>query len=375
VPVADLPKISADAHVNEPHDLWYNRLDEGLRDKAPHHIKDAAHGGWTLVVNGENSVGVSRKPAEIIDADEREAAASPEVRFEMMRVDGISAEIVHPTIGLFVYRMVDGDAGTASCRVYNDWIYERLGGSSPRIKLTALIPTWDVDDAIAEVERMAALESIGGLMLPIAGTPPWNDPQWERLWSAITATGKPAVMHQSTGHSFPYTGLGAVTVNMLHMQSMAPRTAALFSCSGILERHPELHVVLVEVNGGWMAWTMTMLDENYVGITSSMTQPRSSYRRNPELQELPSFYIRRQLHATFQRDPIAIFNRQWTGDEALMWGNDFPHNEGTYPDSLKVLEELLVDVPDESAAKIVGGNAAHLFGFDPSVMTPISADA
>jgi predicted TIM-barrel fold metal-dependent hydrolase len=373
MPVADLPKISADAHVNEPHDLWYNRLRPDVRDKAPHHIQDAAHGGWTLVVNGENSVGLSRQPAEVIQSKEREAAASPDVRFEMMKVDGISGEIIHPTIGLFVYRITDPEAGAASCRVYNDWIYEKLGGSSPRIKLTALIPTWDVDEAIAEVERMAPLPSIGGLMLPLVGTPPWNDPQWERLWSAITATGKPAVMHQSTGHSFPFTGLGAVTANMLQMQSMAPQAAALFTCSGILERHPDLQVVLVEVNGGWMAWTMTMLDENYVGITSSMTEARSTFRRNPELKELPSSYIRRQIHATFQRDPIAIYNREWTGDGALMWGNDFPHNEGTYPDSEKVLEELFKGVPDESAAKIVGGNASQLFGFDESVMSPTSA--
>ena len=66
----------------------------------------------------------------------------------------------------------------------------------------------------------------------------------------------PVVMHQGTGHDMIfYRGWGSATANLLTTQSMAARATALLSCSGVLERHPALHVVLVEVNAGWLAWT------------------------------------------------------------------------------------------------------------------------
>ena len=59
-----LPKLSADAHVDEPHDLWSTRLPDDLRADAPHQIQSEEDGGWRLVVNGEidESGGQSRDP-------------------------------------------------------------------------------------------------------------------------------------------------------------------------------------------------------------------------------------------------------------------------------------------------------------------------
>ena len=57
-----LPKLSADAHVNEPHDLWYKRLPEAMREEAPHRIQSQEDGGWCLVVNGEADESGGRLP-------------------------------------------------------------------------------------------------------------------------------------------------------------------------------------------------------------------------------------------------------------------------------------------------------------------------
>jgi predicted TIM-barrel fold metal-dependent hydrolase len=372
VDVEALPKISADAHVDEPHDLWSSRLPDDLRGDAPHQIRSEADGGWRLVVNGEidESGGQSRDPGLGGDsygsaADEnarREENASIDVRLAMMRTEGINAEIVYPTIGLYVYGIARRDVGEASCRVYNDWIHERLGDDCARVRHAALVPTWSVDGAIAELERVATRPGVAGLMLPLVGTPSWNDAQWEPLWSAIASSGLPMVMHQGTGHDMIfYRGWGSPTANLLATQSMAPRTAALLACSGVLERHPDLHAVLVEVNAGWMAWTMNTLDEYFVA--------HGAATRKPYLPELPSHYLRRQLHATFQRDPVAIASRALTGVECLMWGNDYPHPEGTYPDSNKVLAETLAGVDADDATAITAGNAARVLGFAPDVLT------
>lgn len=357
---ADLPKISADAHVDEPHDLWFERLPEGMRETAPRRIEANAEGGWTLVVDG-NELGwndISAIDAEVKER-ERIAAAAPDVRLDMMRTDGLHGEIIFPTIGLYVYNITDPEVGRASCEVYNDWIREQLAGE-PRIKLAMMIPTWDVDMAIAEVERTAGDPSVGGLLLPLVGSPEWNMPQWEPLWGVVAETGKPVVMHQGTGHDMIfYRGWGSATANLLATQSLAPRATALLSCGGVLERHPALHVVLVEVNAGWIAWTMSTLD-NYYRDHANWSKPK--------LQERPSDYIRRQVHATFQDDPVAINNVNLTGAECLLWGNDYPHPESTYPHSDEVLDGLLASLSDVDARAITYGNAMSLFGFDDSVV-------
>jgi predicted TIM-barrel fold metal-dependent hydrolase len=358
--IADFPKISADAHVDEPHDLWFERMDADLREHAPRRILANADGGWSLVING-NPIGWVDMSAEEAAAKEEEriAAASPDVRFDMMRTDQINAEIVFPTIGLYAWDIANPLAGEAVCKVYNDWIREQIGGHE-RIKIATMIPTWSADMAIAEVERVAGDASVGGLLLPLVGKPEWNMPEWESLWSAIAASGKPAVMHQGSGHDMIfYRGWGSATANLLATQSMAPRAAALLSCSGVLERHPDLHAVFVECNGGWIHWAMQTLDYYY--------QAHVDWTK-PKLAELPSHYIRHQIHSTFQDDSAAIANIAGTGPECLLWGNDYPHPESTYPHSEKVLERLFDGIDDASTRAIVGGNAHKLFGFADSVL-------
>jgi predicted TIM-barrel fold metal-dependent hydrolase len=355
-----LPKISADAHVDEPHDLWYERLDESLRDRAPRRIQANAEGGWHLVVDGE-PLGWNDLSAEAAAEQEaqRVAAASPDVRRQMMRTDGVNGEVIYPTIGLYTWNITDPAVGRAACRVYNDWIHERLGGEA-RIRLAAMIPTWDVEMALDEVARVLGDPSVAGLLLPLVGTPEWNMPEWEPLWDVLGDTGIPVVMHQGTGHDMIfYRGWGSPTANLLATQSMAARAAALLSCGGVLERHPALHVVLVEVNAGWLAWTMTTLDTYYRD---------HAHWSKPKLAELPSDYIRRQVHATFQDDPVALHNLRFTGRECLLWGNDYPHPESTYPDSNRVLDRMLEGVSPEDAVAVTSGNAARLFGFSDEIL-------
>jgi predicted TIM-barrel fold metal-dependent hydrolase len=280
-------------------------------------------------------------------------------RHEMMRADGINGEIVYPTIGLYCWNVADPIVGRACCEAYNDWILERLGGDD-RIKLAVMLPTWDLDMTVHEIERLADHPSVGGLLVPLVGSPEWNLPDWEPLWDIVAGTGKPLVMHQGTGHDMIfYRGWGSPTANLLATQSMAPRASALFACSGILERHPGLHLVLVEVNAGWMAWANSTLDEYY--------QAHAGWTK-VKLAELPSHYLLRQVHATFQNDPVAIHNLALTGSAPLLWGNDFPHPESTYPNSTKVLDALLEGIDLSDALEITSGNATRLFGFNPTIL-------
>jgi len=78
----------------------------------------------------------------------------------------------------------------------------------------------------------------------------------------------------------------------------------------------------------------------------------------------PSDFFHRNVVLSFQEDAIGIRLRDVIGVDNMMWGSDYPHSESTFPQSRKILDGILAGVPDEERAKIVGGNAARVYGFD-----------
>jgi predicted TIM-barrel fold metal-dependent hydrolase len=53
----------------------------------------------------------------------------------------------------------------------------------------------------------------------------------------------------------------------------------------------------------------------------------------------------------------------------MMWGSDYPHSESTFPQSRKILAEILEGVPEDEQAKIAGANTAHVYNFDVARLT------
>lgn len=129
----------------------------------------------------------------------------------------------------------------------------------------------------------------------------------------------------------------------------------MLAAGGALDRFPGLSLVTVETGAAWLAWIMTQADLIY--------EDHEMFAR-PKLSVAPSELIRRQCHATFMHDPVAINNRATTGVESLMWGNDYPHPEGTWPESQARVAEQFDGVSDADLQAIVSGNAAGVFGFD-----------
>jgi predicted TIM-barrel fold metal-dependent hydrolase len=370
---SEMGMISADSHVNEPRDLWSSSLPPSMRSRAMRGIESTEDGGWRLILDGGHIGKVGTTEEERLDA------TRPERRLEIMREEGIVGECIFPTIGLYVWMLEDPDDVKISCRIYNDWIHEQLERQSPRWRCAGLVPVGRVEDAIEEVGYLADL-GLGAAMLPTVVEPTWNHRQWDPLWDAIEAARVPVVMHQGTGHSMIwYRGPGATVANLLATQTMAPRTATMLATSGVLDRHPELHVVFVEYNVGWLGWVMDTVDYYNVafdryGTTDNMGSSRLLRRTgpakpviSPKLDEQPSFYLRRQVHATFQNDLIGLRNLEVTGADALLWGSDYPHEEGTYPYSRQTVDRLGADLAPADAAKIFRDTAARIFHFEPDV--------
>jgi predicted TIM-barrel fold metal-dependent hydrolase len=93
-----------------------------------------------------------------------------------------------------------------------------------------------------------------------------------------------------------------------------------------------------------------------------MQERRQIYRKKLPLRA--SEYFQRQGAVTITDDRVALNNVAFTGTECLLWGNDYPHDEGTWPNSAKFIESIRTALAPAEAQRVLCGKAAELYGFD-----------
>ena len=344
--------ISTDSHVTEPIELYTERVDAAYRERAPV-IRE--RDGWrTLHIEG-------LKPRKLMRASELETAVIGDWdaadRIRDQERDGVVAEVIFPTFALQAcFASDDPGLQLALCRAYNAWAAEAFprGG---RLLPVGTVPMLDLDAAVAEASRLADA-GFRALFLPArVDARPYNDAAYDGFWTVAQDLGLPLTFHSGTGHEpRVMSGPGGAVINyLLGAQLDGPMVMLALAAGGALDRFPGLRIVTVETGASWLAWIMTQADAIYAD--------HDKWAR-PKLSLKPSELIRRQCHATFMYDPVAVRNRGTTGVETLMWGNDYPHPEGTWPHSQEVCAEQFAGVPDDELRAMVGGTAARVFGFD-----------
>jgi len=364
--MATLPLISADSHVQEPADL-YQRLPARFRDRVPH--VEERDGARYMVFEGKRPRRLDVAESRLTDDDrEREfrgdGAGGTDIarRIADQDRDGVRAEVIYPNHSLFLYNSPDPEYQAAVARAYNDWAIELFGTRPDRFAPVAIVPVAEVATAVAEVERVARL-GYRAVKIPIrVPERPYNRPEYAPLWSAVEAHGLVLSLHAFTATEDTYpedwgepAGAGGALAHMALSMAEGQNPAALLISAGILERHPGLPVVVVECGAGWLAWLLYVLDEQL---------EKKHMWIEPKLELRPSEVFARQGYVTFSDDPVALRNLPFTGDRCLLWGSDYPHDEGTFPHSREVVERTFAGIPAETKRRVVYENAARLYGFD-----------
>jgi predicted TIM-barrel fold metal-dependent hydrolase len=101
-----------------------------------------------------------------------------------------------------------------------------------------------------------------------------------------------------------------------------------------------------------------------------LTAMDEAYRKHhmwvrPRLKALPSEYFRAQGFASFGEDrPGLDLMRSHGLTGNFLWANDFPHHEGTWPHSAAAIERTMDGLDDGERARVLGLNAARIFGFE-----------
>jgi predicted TIM-barrel fold metal-dependent hydrolase len=320
-----------------------------------------------------------------------------------MDEDGIDATMLYPNLSLFIYWTDDHELSMAHARVYNDHLIERILPYKARMRPACPIPLTDVGDAVAEIERVARA-GLGAILLPAVPPVPYYSPELDPVWAAAQANRLPVFFHGFTGgvkvgepnsemmKQITMAGeMGTVTLdersaanrsNASQSMKGAPIVTDLVS-GGVPERFPDLHFNLIEFNANWLtrlmggmdkAWTTGIgQDKDFWGGYWDSSRPASDQPKMARIFNVnskwphplkPSEYIKRQFHVSFQDDPAAVGCRSYTGISTLVWGNDYPHAEGTFRGSRELIPELFAGVPDDERAAILGGTMAEVVGFD-----------
>ena len=160
-------------------------------------------------------------------------------------------------------------------------------------------------------------------------------------------------MHTGTG-ALPQQerGPGGAVINYAKVGLLSAETLCYFAASGVLERFPALHLVFVETGAGWFAYCCERMDEAFEEHEQWV---------NPKLARPPSASVKEQCHVTLGADRAPLLTREITGVGPLMWASDYPHPEGTFPESQQIVERTFAGVPETELTAIVSGNAAALY--------------
>lgn len=358
--------FSADSHIVEPPDLFVNGLPASLRPRA---IQMTLRDGYIMTVSGDKLIHKLRanKPLAAKAAGEDRLASAVRVgsrdlalRLQDMAKDGVDAEVVFPSLALWTYVLEDPELELATARVYNDWNDGFFSGHLDHFVRCGVLPVRRFADTLAEMKRIAA-KGFTAAMLPSAvppGLPAYNDPAWDPVFALAGELGLVPVLHTGTGLEDVVVerGPGAAVINYTRQMIDAQNSIMALVAGGVLDRCPAAQVAVIESGASWLAGLAERMDEVYRAHAVYVS---------PKLSLRPSEIIRRQVKCSFQSDRACILSRGVTGTEALMWGADYPHAEGTFPNSREVIRGLFegVAISEREKADIVGGNAARLFRF------------
>jgi predicted TIM-barrel fold metal-dependent hydrolase len=384
-PLGDLYIVDSDSHWSEPPDLFTSRAPKELVDRVPRVEEVDGMPMWVFdgqPVGQYSAAGVIGRDGKKEEAhtalmewthDEVHVGAwDPKVRLEVLDECGIDAQVIFPsTIGLGgqdLGAVADESLCRAAVEIYNDGMAEIQEESGNRLLPMPLMPAWDVQASVAEVERVAAMGARGVNMTSDPqdlGAPDLASTEWDPFWEACAGLQLPVHFHigaSVTGMTFygkyPWESHAlntklAIGGTLLFIGNA--RVVTNLILSGIFDRHPDLQTVSVESGVGWIPFILEALDYEM------------SENAPPELaamDRLPSEYFRTNMYATFwfenNRNKLPNLVES-VGEDRILFETDFPHPTCLYPEPLQTVQEKMSTLSPEAQAKIYGENARHLY--------------
>lgn len=387
--------VDVDAHVVEPPDVWTSRLPEKYRDVGPRVVYAPAGDiklvgssyieapgtegpdvAWWHYEDRQTSlkryIAAAGVPAEEVTLsgvtyeDMRPGCFKPAERVADMTVNGVQAQMCFPNYPRFCGQLFlwgkDKELARLCVEAYNDWMVDEwCGDSGGRLIPLCIVPLWDVELAAAEVRRNAArgVKAVAFSELPAyLDLPSIHTGQWDPFFAACEETGTVLSMHIGSGTKTPKTSDDApeaVQGTIIFGNSVASLVDFLFS--GVPHRFPNLKLLYAEAQIGWIPYVLERTDDVW-------HTHRGWAHGQDKCPELPSTYYYRQVYSCFFKDPVGVSVLDRVGVDNVLFETDYPHQDGTWPQSREAAALQFGHLPQDQIDKIARGNAIKLLGLE-----------
>lgn len=379
--------IDIDTHVIEPYDLWTSRVPAAHREQVPH-VRREADGIDYWYFGEQRALPAAAAamagwhehppfhPRTIDEADP--ATWDAHKRLQKMDDYGIHAQVLFPNVVFFnadtLVGMGDRSLMLECVRAYNDWQVDWSAADPNRFLPQAVLPFWDLDLAVAELERCRR-NGHRGLVFTSEPEyfkqPKLTNPHWDRLWAAAQDLAMPVNFHIGSGDAGPFSimdesvGQHAAYASMGVLFFLSNGSALTqIICGGICHRFPKLNFISVESGVGWLPFALASLDWQWKNCGVPQEHPEYGGM-------LPSDYFRRQIYGSFWFEgPETLLPAiEALGADNILYETDFPHPTSMSPspnstaqDPRDYIEHVFKDVPTTDTQKILHDNAAKLYG-------------
>jgi predicted TIM-barrel fold metal-dependent hydrolase len=390
-----IPKIiSVDDHVVEPAHVWQSRLPERYKAEGPRIV--IAPRGEMKLVDGvwHETPGDGKEMAAWWHYEDhryqiKQIIACPGMKPEDVSAKGVTYDDIAPGCYEPIARLADMDLNHVEASLcfpnyprfcgqlfserkdmtlsklcveaYNDWMVEEwCGDSAGRLIPLCVVPLWDAELAAAEVRRNAArgVRAIAFSELPAwLGRPSIHTDYWDPFIRACEETETVICMHIGSGTKTVDTGPDAPTImssNLIACNSVASMLDWIFS--GKLEKFPKLKLLYAECQIGWIPYFVERADDTW--------QTHQWAQGETRLPRPPSEYYEQSVYSCFFKDTVGVELIDRVGIDRVMFETDYPHQDGTFPNTLRVAESLFSHLPQDQVDKIARENAIRLFDLD-----------
>jgi predicted TIM-barrel fold metal-dependent hydrolase len=317
-------------------------------------------------------------PFQDLSAPEASRNWDDDVRNAALDEDGVAGEVVYPNTvppffslnGLLTLIPTDDEYEhrLAGLRAHNRWLADWCGRAPERRAGIGQIFLNDIDDAIEDVNWIADHRLRGGVLLPVV--PPGShldqlhSPRYDPVWRACEERG--VILNVHGGGGQPDMGMHPASISLFVLEASFYSHRPLWALilAGVFDRFPELRLVMAESGTAWIRPALSAMDRHHEkilagnigslpldGAVRTARRPSEYWAANCWVGS--SFMVREDC-----------LERHEVGVDRIMWGSDFPHDEGTYPHSREAIAHTFAGVPETEVAQMVGGNAARLYDFD-----------
>jgi predicted TIM-barrel fold metal-dependent hydrolase len=380
----DYPIIDADAHVNEPPNLWLDRIPAKYRQRAPRVERTDQGDAWVFDdgklqmhigltgVAGRSYLDYSNK--NITYEDLRPGSWDTKARLADLDIDGIWGQVMYPSITLTGAKIYgdEPDLQHACVRAYNEWMLEFCDGSGGRLIPQAIMPACGTERAIEELEWAIANGHHGAILSAFPNGSLDHKPEDDRFFGIAQEAGFPVAVHIGS-FSARNTSQPSGEWNTLQFigLAIAPRcgggvieTTLSLIFSGIFEKFPRLKMLLVESNISWIPGLLEQSDDmfqRYRWFTGAVD----------EMRTMPSRIFHRNFWVTFMLDAAGLEMRHHMNLDHLMFSTDYPHSATDWPATRVTIDKLFRGMPRAQVRRMLRDNAVELYGLKdvPEVLT------